>query len=388
MVAAAATATAMIYKFTYTLGRSLYVPLTSKCNSISLPQTRGTGFLLPKNVAIPLINVRDAEDPGFVPSDIYNNYEESDEPVSLPPYNFPLVNTLYHQFSNNDISKHLQEQREIITDAAAQGTKENNEYNSQVVDDDMLQPSIATLINEVSTRLESAGNVNNFDQVVLAGEDESTLRMDAVLAVAQCVKAFRGKEVQDSSSSSSSSSNSTTDNKPTRQSSDRRFVPPDKLPVRVITNGLSYGNVNFGYSPYNTKRNGVIAPMHRHVILRDMMEAGISRLSVALNTANRHEYDLLMEPCCYTGGGLIQHGGVDGEDTVIDQPSLLPGTAHDLVCEFILEAVKLGMDVEITGIDRPGIDKVETERLARLLLSVGPDKFKRRRMVRWRRYFD
>ena len=385
MVAAATTATAMIYKFTYTLGRSLYVPLTSKCNSISLPQTRGTGFLLPKNVAIPLIYVRDAEDPGCVQSDIYNNYEESDEPESLPTYNFPLVNTIYHQFSNNDISKHLQEQREIIT-AAAQGTKENG-YNSQV-DDDMLQPSIATLINEVSTRLESAGNMNKFDQVVLAGEGESTLRMDALLAVARCVKAFRGKEVQDSSSSSSSSS--TADNKPTRQSSDRRFVLPDKLPVRVITNGLSYGNVNFGYSPYNTKRNGVITPMHRHVILRDMMEAGISRLSVALNTANRHEYDLLMEPCCYTGGGLIQHGGVDSssEDTVIDQPSLLPGTAHDLVCEFILEAVKLGMDVEITGIDRPGIDKVETERLARLLLSVGPDKFKRRRMVRWRRYFD
>jgi len=44
--------------------------------------------------------------------------------------------------------------------------------------------------------------------------------------------------------------------------------------------------------------------------------------------------------------------------------------------------------VEITGIDRPDIDKVEMERLARLLLSVRPRKEQKRRMIRWRRYFD
>lgn len=72
-------------------------------------------------------------------------------------------------------------------------------------------------------------------------------------------------------------------------------------------------------------------------------------------------------------------GGVGNDESKL----MPPGTAHDIVCEFILEAAKLGMDVEITGIDRPEVDKTETERLARLLLSVGP-KYSRKKAIRWR----
>jgi hypothetical protein len=64
-----------------------------------------------------------------------------------------------------------------------------------------------------------------------------------------------------------------------------------------------------------------------------------------------------------------------------------------------MDATKLGIDVEITGVDRPGIDKVEMERLARLLLSVGrknnDNNMKKMRRsgrrggaVRWRPYFS
>jgi hypothetical protein len=130
-----------------------------------------------------------------------------------------------------------------------------------------------------------------------------------------------------------------------------------------------------------------------------MLDAGISRLSVALNTANRHEYDLLMEPCCRTtgnGGGAMMTTGEGGDggrrtksaDVDDDRATLRPGTAHDLVCELIVESTRVGMDVEITGIDRPGIDKAETERLARLLLSARKGGDRRRSPVRWRRYFD
>ena len=124
--------------------------------------------------------------------------------------------------------------------------------------------------------------------------------------------------------------------------------------------------------------------MLRNVILCDMREAGISRLSVALNTANRQEYDMLMEPCCHSGGEVI---GSDKEGNGSGAKTLMPGTAHDVVCELILDAAKLGMDLEITGIDRPGIDKRETDRLAWLLRSVGP-KRQKPRTVRWRKYFD
>jgi hypothetical protein len=148
--------------------------------------------------------------------------------------------------------------------------------------------------------------------------------------------------------------------------------------------------------------------VHRHAILRDMMDAGITRVSVALNTANRHEYDVLMDPRCTMGGGgggvLVGGGGADanGDDddatNMAGVHALGPGTAHDLVCEFIVEACRVGMDVEITGIDRPGIDKFETERLARLLTSAaagrrggggsGSGGQRRRSPVRWRRYFE
>jgi hypothetical protein len=52
-------------QFTYTLGNynknSLYVPLTSYCNSATLPQTRGPNFLVSADVVASLCRLRDAE---------------------------------------------------------------------------------------------------------------------------------------------------------------------------------------------------------------------------------------------------------------------------------------------------------------------------------------
>lgn len=59
---------------TYALGRSLYVPLTSRTNSVSLPKTRGPSFSLPPDVLTSLEEVRrlellgDAGEGGLQPS--------------------------------------------------------------------------------------------------------------------------------------------------------------------------------------------------------------------------------------------------------------------------------------------------------------------------------
>ena len=218
-------------------------------------------------------------------------------------------------------------------------------------------------MGEVTSLLEEDGDQprHKFNNVVIAGEGEPTLRMEALLAVARSVGPLRR--------------------------------PERPLPVRVTTNGLCYGVPNLGYSPFNNERSSALLPMHRHVVLRDLLEAGITQLSVALNTADRHEYDALMRPSCCLGGG--EGGGEAGRD---DRgrgggggggPSadLLPGTAHDLVCEFVLEATALGLDVDVTGVLRPGIDRGATERLARLLRSGGPH-YRRQRRVRWREFFE
>lgn len=276
----------------------------------------------------------------------------------FPPYEQPLVNGLYRHFSN-DLSKHLQQQRQ-------NNARAEREMGGSSIFDDFLQPSIETLVSEVHSRLENENEnnpQNKFQQVVIAGEGEPTLRMDALLAVARSVQSLRNTQT--------------------------------KLPVRVITNGLCYGIPNFGYSPFNNQRSSVILPMHRHVILRDILQAGITHLSVSLNTANRHEYDSLMRPSChYVGGETSVEGYEGGEDNYkgsdndsTSSKTLMPGTAHDIVCEFILEATKLGIEVDITGVLRPGIDREELERLAEMLLSVGP-KYMKRRRVRWRQYFE
>ncbi|KAL3758981.1 hypothetical protein ACHAWU_003052 [Discostella pseudostelligera] len=405
---ASAAATAL-YKYTYTLGRSLYVPITSRCNSIPLPVTRGPGFILPQSVATSLLHVRNDEVPNYnVGSGYWNNWlvknvseEEVEEEemmvgdgrVEVPPYNLPLVNSLY-EFHYGDIPRHLQRRREIFGSVIPNTTDDDDENPKQVLDD-RLQPSIESLVNEVTTRLRNqVVSEENYSQVVIAGEGEPTLRMDALLAVARSVKSFNKQQHRAANKHAPTSKHS----KDASSSS-----PPPPISVRVVTNGLCYGIPNLGYSPYNSERDGVLVPMHRHVILRDMIEAGVSRLSVALNTANRHEYDVLMEPTCHTGGGGGGNNHFSDDDAGqargsgsgsrsssagAESPLFLPGVAHDIVCEFIMETAKLGMDVEITGIDRPDIDKVEMERLARLLLSVRPRKEQKRRMIRWRRYFD
>lgn len=47
--------------FTYTLGKNLYVPLTSRSNARTLPETRGPNFLLGAEVVAALCRVRDEE---------------------------------------------------------------------------------------------------------------------------------------------------------------------------------------------------------------------------------------------------------------------------------------------------------------------------------------
>jgi hypothetical protein len=226
--------------------------------------------------------------------------------------------------------------------------------------------------------------------------------MDALLAVARTVQLYNQQQQQQ------------------QQHNDENL--PRQISVRLITNGLCYTIPHLGYSIKNNNTNNnsntpnnqntIQLPKLRYKLLRDLIDAGVSRVSVALNTANRHEYDVFMQPACYTGGGMIMtdDNNNDGNDnhnassssSIQQQPimTMMPGTAHDLICEFIMDATKLGMDVEITGVDRPGIDKVEMERLARLLLSVVPKPKKnhnnnkkkgmmrRRSGVRWRPYFE
>ncbi|KAL3805790.1 hypothetical protein HJC23_007751 [Cyclotella cryptica] len=62
--------------------------------------------------------------------------------------------------------------------------------------DDKIRPSISTLIDEVISRLDTNSYNNtatspSFDQAVIAGEGEPTLRMDVLLEVSRQIQSHQ-----------------------------------------------------------------------------------------------------------------------------------------------------------------------------------------------------
>jgi len=171
-----------LHKYTYRLGRSLYIPLTSKCNSIPLPVSRGPNFILGRDVVDVLLDFRRA---GFVDDNhnvdggagggaaagaggINNNEKrrtlrndsDDDDRVSLPEYNLPLVTSLYPP------TPYLSHQHNDDGDE-----KRKNEVTKE--EDDLLEPSIDSLVEEVKSHL----HVDDcaLHEVCIAGEGEVSL---------------------------------------------------------------------------------------------------------------------------------------------------------------------------------------------------------------------
>ena len=137
-------------------------------------------------------------------------------------------------------------------------------------------PAISDLVDEIQSRLQET----SFDSVVIAGEGEPTLRLDDLLDLAQQLH--------------------------------RRNA---KIPIRLITNGLVTTRLN---------------------VAQTLAEHGVSKVSVALMTADAHQYQQLMQP-------TVQN-------------------AHETVCKFIQQSIQAGLDVESTAIDRPKSTKNEPKR--------------------------
>lgn len=242
---------------TYSLGRSLYVPLTSRCNTVTLPETRGPGFLLPPQVVSSLLRVRDLES-GTQQWHHWCMYLDTvDHPQKLPPALEPTL--------------------------TLGGDEQTN------------SPFLQTLLKDVDCAMKKEFPTC----LVLSGEGEPTLRWKELLFLAQTYSHL--------------------------------------LPVRVTTNGL--------------------LPCSHAVQLK---KHGVHTVSVALMTAHSQQYTQLMKP-------------------TVDASSM-DSSPHALVCDFIRQAVSAGLNVEVTGVDRPdSIDKEATETLAASLGVTRP--------VRWRPYF-
>lgn len=274
---------------TYTLGRSLYVPLTCRSNSVTLPATRGPGFSLPTDAVSALLRIRVAEGHEAEPFNL-----PGDRAFLPPP--LPSICSL------------------------------TNELGKQ---NDGMDPSIGALVMSVEEQLlagrkpatdgSSKGDKTPYHSVVIAGEGEPTLRLSALLAVSRAASSL------------------------------------DALPVRVVTNGL-----------------GGAIPNHHRVLPR-MREAGVTSVSVALMTSQPDQYGALMRPVLHPE--FVKATRMAGTDDL--DISVL---AHGIVCGFISEALGCGLEVEVTGVDRPDVNKDEAEKLA---ADLGVHK-----LFRWRPYFS
>ncbi|EEC46282.1 predicted protein [Phaeodactylum tricornutum CCAP 1055/1] len=243
--------------FTYRIGKSLYVPLTSRCNSRTLPLTRGPNFLLPPEVVVALCRVRDAEGNAS-------------------------------QWKHWCIWLETQERKQKLPEPS------DDAFVVELPSDFLSgRPTVEELLMEIQEI-----NLSEFESIVIAGEGEPTLRFNILSKFVQHVQ-----ELCD-------------------------------LPVRLSTNGL-----------LSSTR------------AKDLVECGVDSVSVALMTSDADQYDNLMNP---------------------QLPSECSSRAHQMLCDFVIAAQKAGLQVELTAIDRPEVDREQTQALSTRLAGVD---------VRWRSYF-
>ena len=277
--------------FTYTLGKSLYISLTSRCNSLTLPQTRGVNFALPNSVIASLLNVRQAE------------IQHSDDAVA-----------------NIDEYSHIQFEGKSLLPP-----KDDSSWKNDLVGgiDSMLHdtpipefPSTNVLFKEVKHHLELC--TDDIEEIVFAGEGEPTLRMKTLESLASQIYQYMKQ-------GTSNEMNNTI------------------IPMRIITNGLVLCKHPEGND-----------------ILHRLLSSGVRTLSIALMTSSPQQYNKLMQPCI----GIKS----SQEDTYI----------HTLLCELVQNAVRVGFNVELTGVDHEYVDKRLASELA---VSLGASSF------RFRPYF-
>jgi hypothetical protein len=334
--------------FTYTLGRTLHVPLTSKCNSQTLPQLRGNGFTLPVHVVAALCRVRDAERASTTSTAA--STDTSSAPAATPPLPPPRWAGWCAYLDTQEGGR--QKLPPPDGPALARLPPPPPPAVGEVSSNAERAPKLDDLLEEIRQQLVLGGSSaagssspGEIESVVLSGEGEPTLRWNDMIELAA-----RIREMAAATSSSSASHNGAA------------------LPIRLTTNGL----IPVGTGEIRTSRGSIgTGSDDLPAIAQTLVDCGISRVSVGLITADAKQYEEIVQP-------ELVEAGFDDVSTAPAESGTR--SAHDAVCQFIQAAVRVeGLEVETTAIDRPDVDKARTEALSQSLGVSTP--------VRWRPYF-
>jgi len=226
---------------TYVLGKSLYIPLTSRSNCYTLPETRGPGFKLPRSVVASLVRVRDYEirndqiiHGGLLANDGISPGKEGGKDDD-------------HTVLNQTISNSQQDQEEKI---ALPKYKYSRVPSWPLFNhDEQLYPTAEMILSEVQNYVQGSDPPKS---IVFAGEGEPTLRLQTLMKLSENIKYRMIKSLDDCDCS-----------------------------IRIVTNGIVLANLNHG---------------SRRGILEQLKSKGVDGLSIALMTSCPREYIDLMQP--------------------------------------------------------------------------------------------
>ena len=296
---------AAAFHLTYTIGDTLYVPLSSQCqlNQLtSLPQSRGDGFTLPMDVIAALQNMRKVE--GFHCT--WNPSPTSSGKGLLRDYLPPIQ----HSINNEEIDDSLDY---LLNNWSAFSSIERNSPASN----ERAHLSEA-ILNEIVDKCFSENQDTSTIKIAFAGEGEPLIYPNELLWLSNKISLLAQNLHRD-------------------------------LNLRVVTNGIVHPSA-----------------------AKTLFDHGVTGVSVALMTANREQYQDMMNT-----KDLDEILSANGGD---NKKNELCATSHDQVCKFIENAYLCGLDVELTGVDRIDVEKSSTEKLGESL-GIKSSRF------RWRPYF-
>lgn len=327
-------AVAATFQFCYHLGRNLYVPLTSQChNEVSLPQSRGPEFMLPVEVISVLRNVRMIEfgeydcDPDLLQEKLFAKHVDISTSESIGNQRFLF--------------------RDYLTQEQQQQTKENNAQQN------CDQRNLQGLISNWEC-FEAIGRNNSNDCDYFLSKRINMCNSVEDIIINEVGKYFEAwSEILSDDDQNTLSVTFAGEGEPT--------IRP--LSLLSLSRKISTLKRKF---PLHLRlvTNGIVHPSAAEVLTNN----GVTGVSIALMTGDRKQYSKLMGTA-YLDKILLNHrvGGVGRN-------------CHEQVCNFVTAAVECGLDVELTGVERPDVDMVLAEELG-INLGVQANKF------RWRPYF-
>lgn len=293
--------------YTYQLSNSksntLYIPLTSYCNTVTLPQTRGPKFVLPSEVVASLCRVRDAEQASAGAKkqwEFWCRWLDQQEGFQTIPA--PAPASIVASLPNDDF--------------------DNGEHRP---------PSVTDLLAEVEEFLQQQPQRTTTSCIVIGGEGEPTLRWGALI----CLLEQLGPLL------------STTNPTPNNNINDNPSSSSHR--IRIHTNGLLLG--------------GDQDASHRHVdqLLAAACTAPNSEsnipieLSIPLMTHDPDQYDQLMQPL------LLEN---DNNASSLCRPH---ERVQTFLRAAAAAASSRRLTLDVTAVARPDVDRNRTEALAKSL---------------------